>query len=235
MLKRKNNWCLLGYISKNCCIFAAKKSIYTSFLIKDNMKTKIRKTLSELCKDMGLTDKALDELSEIGAQGLATDASDEDIKKAADSLVPYAKLMQGEITRKTRKSNHNQTPKSDGDGGGEGEGDDAISQAIAKHLAPFKEQLDKLQSENDALKAEKAKGERSALIAAEAKKLGIPEYLMKRIAIADDADIAKELADFKQELVNNNLMPKGAVSETGQKEDTMKADAKAWAESLPNK
>ena len=93
------------------------------------MKTKLRKILSELCKDMGLTDKALDELSEIGAQGLATDASDEDIKKAADSLVPYAKLMQGEITRKTRKSNHNQTPKSDGEGGDEGEGDYAIAQA----------------------------------------------------------------------------------------------------------
>ena len=198
------------------------------------MKTKLRKTLSELCKDMGLTDKALDELSEIGAQGLATDASDEDIKKAADSLVPYAKMMQGEITRKMRKTNHNQTPKSDGEGGGEGD-DDAIANAIAKQLAPFKEQLEKLQSENDALKAEKAKGERSAIIAAEAKKLGIPEYLMKRIAIADDADIAKELADFKQDLVNNNLMPKDAASETGQKEDAMKADAKAWAESLPNK
>ena len=200
------------------------------------MKAKLRKNLSELCKDMGLTDKALDELSEIGAQGLATDASDEDIKKAADSLVPYAKLMQGEITRKTRKNNHNQTPKSDGEGGDEGEGDDdAIANAIAKQLAPFKEQLEKLQSENDALKAEKAKGERSAIIAAEAKKLGIPEYLMKRIAIADDADIAKELADFKQDLVNNNLMPKDAALETGQKEDAMKADAKAWAESLPNK
>ena len=58
---------------------------------------------------------------------------------------------------------------------------------------------------------------------------------MKRIAIADDADIAKELADFKQDLVSNNLMPKDAASETGQKEDAMKADAKAWAESLPNK
>jgi len=198
------------------------------------MKTKLRKTVSELCKDMGLTDKALDELTEIGAQGLAADASDEDIKKAADSLVPYAKMMQGEITRKMRKTNHNQTPKSDGEGGDEGD-DDAIAQAIAKQLAPFKEQLEKLQSENDALKAEKAKGERSALIAAEAKKLGIPEYLMKRIAIADDADIAKELADFKQDLVSNNLMPKDAASETGQKEDAMKADAKAWAESLPNK
>lgn len=200
------------------------------------MKTKLRKTISELCKDMGLTDKALDELAEIGSQGLDANASDEDIKNKADSLVPFAKMMQGEITRKMRKPNHNQTPKSDGEGGDEGDGDkDGIAAIIAEQLAPFKEQLNKLQSENDALKAEKAKGERSALIAAEAKKLGIPEYLMKRIAIADDADITKELTEFKQDLVNNNLMPKDAASETGQKEDAMKADAKAWAESLPNK
>lgn len=200
------------------------------------MNENLRKLLSELCKDMGLTNKALDELAEIGSQGLDEKASDEDIKKAADLLVPYAKMMQGEITRKTRKSNHNQTLKSTDEGGDEGDGDkDGIAAIVAAQLAPFKTQLEKLQSENDDLKAEKAKGERSALIAAEAKKLGIPEYLMKRIAIADDADITKELTEFKQDLVNNNLMPKDAALEQGQKDDAMKADAKAWAESLPNK
>lgn len=43
------------------------------------MKKKFRKLLSEKCKDMGLTDKALDDLVEIGAEGLADDASDEDL------------------------------------------------------------------------------------------------------------------------------------------------------------
>ena len=201
------------------------------------MNERLRKTLSELCKDMGLTDKALDELAEIGSQGLTATSTDEDIKKAADSLVPYAKLMQGEITRKTSKRNQTPKPKKkdDGDEGDDDDDDKGIAAIVAKQLAPFKEQMDKLQAENDALKAEKAKGERDALIAAEAKKLGIPDYLIKRIAIADDADVAKELAAFKQDLVNNNLMPKGAASETGKTEDQMKADAKAWAESLPNK
>ena len=201
------------------------------------MNERLRKTLSELCKDMGLTDKALDELAEIGSQGLTDTSTDEEIKNAADSLVPYAKLMQGEITRKTSKRNQTPKPKKkdDGDEGDDDDDDKGIAAIVAKQLAPFKEQMDKLQAENDALKAEKAKGERDALIAAEAKKLGIPDYLIKRIAIADDADVAKELAAFKQELVNNNLMPKGAVSETGKTEDQMKADAKAWAESLPNK
>lgn len=200
------------------------------------MNEKLRKLLSELCKDMGLTDKALDELAKIGSQGLDEKASEEDIKKAADLLVPYAKMTQGEITRKTRNNNHNQPAKSSGEGEGEGENDDknGIAAIIAKELAPIKEQMSKLQSENDALKAEKAKGERSALIAAEAKKLGIPEYLMKRVAIADDADIAKELSELKQDLVNNHLMPKDAASETGATDEAMKADAKAWAASLPN-
>ncbi len=200
------------------------------------MNKKLRKTLSELCKDMGLTDKALDELTELGSQGLEETASDEDIKKAADLLVPYAKLMQGEITRKTRR--HHQTTKNDKDDVDEDDDDDddhGIAAIVAKQLAPFKEQMDKLQKENDDLKAERAKGERTQLIATEAKKLGIPEYLFKRIAIADDADVAKELANFKQDLVNNNLMPKDAALEPGKVTDQMKADAKAWAEKLPNK
>lgn len=201
------------------------------------MNTKLRKTISELCKDMGLTEKALDELAEIGSQGLTDTSTDEEIKNAADSLVPYAKLMQGEITRKTSKRNQTPKPKKkdDGDEGDDDDDDKGIAAIVAKQLAPFKEQMDKLQAENDALKAEKAKGERDALIAAEAKKLGIPDYLIKRIAIADDADVAKELAAFKQDLVNNNLMPKDAASVTAGTEDQMKAAAKSWAESLPDK
>ena len=201
------------------------------------MNERLRKTLSELCKDMGLTDKALDELAEIGSQGLTATSTDEDIKKAADSLVPYAKLMQGEITRKTSKRNQTPKPKKkdDGDEGDDDDDDKGIAAIVAKQLAPFKEQMDKLQAENDALKAEKAKGERDALIAAEAKKLGIPDYLIKRIAIADDADVAKELAAFKQELVSNNLMPKDAASVKAGSNDEMKAAAKSWAETLPDK
>lgn len=201
------------------------------------MNTKLRKTISELCKDMGLTEKALDELAELGSQGLTDTSTDEEIKNAADSLVPYAKLMQGEITRKTSKRNQTPKPKKkdDGDEGDDDDDDKGIAAIVAKQLAPFKEQMDKLQAENDALKAEKAKGERDALIAAEAKKLGIPDYLIKRIAIADDADVAKELAAFKQDLVNNNLMPKDAASVTAGTDDQMKAAAKSWAESLPDK
>lgn len=199
------------------------------------MNKKLKETLSELCKDMGLSEKALEELCENGSQGLKDESSDEDVKKVADSLVPFARMMQGEITRKMQKKTPTPpappkevppAPK----GGEEGE----IAKAIAEQLAPFKAQLEKLQGENEALKAEKAKGERLAQIQETAKKMGIPDSFMKWVTIADDADIEKSLTEIKQGLVNDSLLPKSAAEETSKIEAMMKEDAKAWAESLPN-
>ncbi len=194
------------------------------------MKKKFRTALSERCKDFGLTDKALDDLTELGIKSLKDDASDEDITKAVDLLVPYAKAIQGEITRKTRKTTQSAEKPSDGEGKGEGE---KSGEEMPEWAKGFQAKLDALEKENATLKAEKTKTERAALIAEKAKKLGIPDYLMKRVSFADDADLDKELADYKQELVTNNLMPKDATSEKGGKDEAMKADAKSWAESLP--
>lgn len=196
------------------------------------MKKKFRKLLSEKCKDMGLTDKALDDLVEIGAEGLADDASDEDIAAKVDSLVPYAKAMQGEITRKTQRPKpQSKKPQSNDEGEDEGGNEDEAPE----WFKPFQKKLTDLEPENAALKAEKAKTTRQAEISAKAKKLGIPDYLMKRVSFAEDADLDKELADYKQELVTNNLMPKEQAHETGSSKEAMEAAAKAWAESLPNK
>ena len=194
------------------------------------MKKKFRTALSERCKDFGLTDKALDDLTELGIKSLKDDASDEDITKAVDLLVPYAKAIQGEITRKTRKTTQSAEKPSDGEGKGEGE---KSGEEMPEWAKGFQAKLDALEKENAILKAEKTKTERAALIAEKSKKLGIPDYLMKRVSFADDADLDKELADYKQELVTNNLMPKDATSEKGGKDEAMKADAKSWAESLP--
>ena len=93
------------------------------------------------------------------------------------------------------------------------------------------EQLDALKAENETLKAERTKAERTASIAAKAKELGIPEYLMKRVTLADDADIDAELTAFKQELVNNSLLPKTGGLQTTTDAQII-ADADAWVESL---
>ena len=85
------------------------------------------------------------------------------------------------------------------------------------------------------MKAEKSAAERTAQISATAKKLGIPDYLMKHVTIKDDEDIEKTLGEYKQDLVNNSLLPKDSGeggSATVDKQ--MEADAEAWAKSLPD-
>ena len=192
------------------------------------MKKKFLTALSVKCKSYGLTDKALDELVELGSKDLAEDATDEDIEKAVDLLVPFAKAMQGEITRKTSKKKPSIKPSDD-------EGDDEGNDEKApKWFAPYKEKIEALETENAALKAKEKANERASLISEKAKKLGIPDYLMKRVSFADDADIDKELEEYKQELVSNNLVPKEQANEKGTKEEAMKAAADAWAKTLPD-
>lgn len=202
------------------------------------MKAKFKTLLSDKTKDFGLTSKAIDELTDLGVEGLAADASDADIEAKVNSLVPFAKAMQGEITRKSQKKSSTKTSTQTEEVNEEDETttqNATLAALIEAQMKPFKEQLDKLTSENEALKAEKTRSERNALIADKARQLGIPDYLMKRVSFAEDADLDKELADYKQELVNNNLVSKDSSFETGKTEDAMKTEAKSWAESLPNK
>ena len=202
------------------------------------MKKKFLSLLTEKCKDMGLTSKALDDLVEMGTEGLADDASDEDISKKVDSLVPFAKAMQAEITRKTRKDTSKQSKKqsTEDDGeGNEGNNGDNEPEWFKNAMKKRDEELAELKRENETLKAEGAKKSRSEQIAAKAKELGIPDFLMKRFSMADDADIEKELTEYKQDLVTNKLMPQDAAHEMSGSEEAMRSEAKAWAESLPNK
>lgn len=203
------------------------------------MKKKFLSALEIKCKDMGLTKNALNELTELGAKSLKDDATDDDINAAVDSLVPFAKAMQSEITRKTsRKPSTTQSTDTTGEGG-EGEstttGGETGSEEMPAWAKTMQSQLASLTAENAALKADKAKAERTATIAAKAKSLGIPDYLVKRMTFAEDADIDAELTSFKQELVNNNLMPKGQAHEGGSTDAQDIADAEAWAKTLSNR
>lgn len=197
------------------------------------MKKKLLAALTAKCKQYGLTPKAIEELVEIGASDLTEEATDDEIAAKVDSLVPYAKAMQGEITRKSRKKSSAKPSKDEGDGeeedGETGEDDEPA------WMKKVNERLEALETENKTLKEEKAKTERASLIADKAKKLGIPEYLVKRMSFAEDADLDKELSDLKQDLVNNNLMPKDRSHELGTSEEEAKAAAEAWAQTLPDK
>lgn len=197
------------------------------------MNTKLFEVLKTKCKSFGLTKKALEELTELGSSELTDESTDEEIAAKADLLVPYAKAMQGEITRKTRKSSTKKQSEDEGDG--EDESDTDMPAWFKTYQQSNDARIAALEQENTTLKAEKAATERATTIADKAKKLGIPEFMVKHIHIADDADVDAELASFKQELVNNSLMPKGQAHETGKIDLTQaKEDAKSWAASLPD-
>lgn len=199
------------------------------------MNTKLFEVLKTKCKPFGLTKKALEELTELGSSELTDESTDEEIAAKADLLVPYAKAMQGEITRKTRKSSTKKQSEDEGDG--EDESDTEMPAWFKQYQQSNDQRIAALEKENNDLKAEKAATERATTIADKAKKLGIPEFMVKRIigSIAEDADVDAELANFKQELVNNSLMPKGQAHEAGKIDLTQaKEDAKSWAAGLPD-
>lgn len=197
------------------------------------MNTKLFEVLKTKCKSFGLTKKALEELTELGSSELTDESTDEEIAAKADLLVPYAKAMQGEITRKTRKSSTKKQSEDEGDG--EDESDTDMPAWFKTYQQKNDARIAAIEQENTTLKAEKAATERATTIADKAKKLGIPEFMVKRLHIADDADIDAELTNFKQELVNNSLMPKGQAHEAGKVDLTQaKEDAKTWAAGLPD-
>lgn len=192
------------------------------------MIKKLLKVLQAKCKDFGLSEKAIEDLATSGSEGLKEDSSDEDIEKTADSLARYAKLMQAEVTRKSQKKVvEDPKPQDEGKGSDEPEW-------FKNYKAEQERAMKELKDENAAMKLEKSKADRNATIAAKAKELGIPDFLMKRISIADDADIDKELTEYKQELVTNSLMPVDKADILSSSEQAAKDDAKAWANTLPN-
>ena len=197
------------------------------------MKKKFRKVLSEKCADFGLTSKAIDELTDLGSANLKDDASDEDIAAAVDLLVPYAKAMQGEITRKAQSKQS--AKQSEKEGNGEGKEKDGMPDWFKEWKESNDSRIAALEKENSDLKAEKTATERATLIAEKAKKLGLPDFLLKGRVFAEDADIDKELTELKQELVNHNLMPKGQTLEITTETQQMTSEEDSWAKSLPDK
>lgn len=192
------------------------------------MNKKFYSFLQDKCKDFGLSEKAIEDLAKAGSEGITDDSSDEDIQKRADSLVPYAKLMQAEVTRKAQKPKPDPTADETGK---EKSGEDE-PEWFKKYKTATDKKLADLETENATLKLEKSKAERTSLINSTAKKLGIPSALMKHFTLGDDADVEKELTDFKQELITEKLMAADEADITSSSEQAAKDDAEAWAKTL---
>lgn len=200
------------------------------------MKQKFSEMVKANVKDFGLTDKAIEDLIATSIEGIDEKTTEEELKKMADSLTPFARLMQAEITRKAQsiKAKKEPTPPQ--------KEKEETQQTTKSEEEPdwfknYKIEQDKtisaLKNENEKFRQERASAERGRVISETAKRLGIPDFLMKTYKIEDDADVEQNLLAFKQELVTNSLLPKEAPSPATQ-EKAMIEEAKKWAASLPD-
>jgi len=208
------------------------------------MNTKLLEFLKTKCKDFGLNNKAIEELATIGSESITDESTDEDIEKIAGTLVPFAKAMQAEVTRKlqdrTRNSRDNeggdgsQSDGTDGDGNGGGKGGDDVPEYLKKFMKEMREQNDQLSKKITEYEQKEKTAQRKAEISAKAKELGIAENLLKRISIGDDEDVTEALTEYKQSLVDLGLPGKESPTIMSSSEEEVKEDAKSWAEKLPD-
>jgi hypothetical protein len=208
------------------------------------MNTKLLEFLKTKCGDFGLNSKAIEELATIGSESITDESTDEDIESIAESMVPYAKAMQAEVTRKlqgrSRNSRDNeggdgsQSDGTDGDGNGGGKGGDDVPEYLKKFMKEMREQNDQLSKKITEYEQKEKTAQRKAEISAKAKELGIAENLLKRINIGDDEDITEALTEYKQSLVDLGLPGKESPKIMSSSEEEVKEDAKSWAEKLPD-
>ena len=127
--------------------------------------------------------------------------------------------------------------------GGQGGGQqkqpkDELLELFNKYKEENDKKLNALIEENTKFKAEKAKGERNALILAKAKELKISKSRIDEgFAIPDDMDeagITTYLSKVKKNEVAKGLEDRSSAFSLSTSEDQGKELAKEWAKSLPD-
>lgn len=173
------------------------------------MHKKLLEKLTAKCKDMGLSAESIQQIAEVASNGLADDATDEDVEARANQFVPVLKTMQGEATRWVNAKNkpsqqqqqqQQQQPKPK-------EADDVVQAVLAameeKYGTQLKTQADTITNLQEKL----ATGERKALIAGAMKRLGLTEKDMEFVSVPADANVDEYLGKYKQNLVDRGLKP----------------------------
>lgn len=193
------------------------------------MNKKLLENLKAKCKDMGLSEAALEQIAGIASNGLEETATDEAIEERAKQYVPILQAMQGEATRWAQKNKQEPLtpptppappqPKLD-----EAEPWKAAIAEIEKKYAGVMETQNTTIQE---LQAKLAASERTGVIAAAMKKLGLTEADMEFVSIPADANIDEYLGKYKQSLVNRGLKPAdpNASKEAKDKAESDMADA----------
>ena len=206
------------------------------------MKEKIYNQLKQEYSRLGLSDELLQSVAaSLEATGLVTDENLATVVKGQENML---KSYQSNFDKlRTESAGYKKELEELKARGGQGGGQqkqpkDELLELFNKYKEENDKKLNALIEENTKFKAEKAKGERDALILAKAKELKISKSRIEEgFAIPDDMDeagIATYLSKVKKNEVAKGLEDRSSAFSLSTSEDQGKELAKEWAKSLPD-
>ena len=206
------------------------------------MKEKIYNQLKQEYSRLGLSDELLQSVAaSLEATGLVTDENLATVVKGQENML---KSYQSNFDKlRTESAGYKKELEELKARGGQGGGQqkqpkDELLELFNKYKEENDKKLNALIEENTKFKAEKAKGERNAMILAKAKELKISKSRIEEgFAIPDDMDeagIATYLSKVKKNEVAKGLEDRSSAFSLSTSEDQGKELAKEWAKSLPD-
>ncbi|HIY88220.1 MAG TPA: hypothetical protein H9824_05900 [Candidatus Bacteroides pullicola] len=207
------------------------------------MKEKIYNQLKQEYARLGLSDELLQSVAaSLEATGLVTDENLATVVKGQENMLKSYQSNFDKLRTEGagyKKELEELKAKGGGQGGGQQQ---QPKNEMPEWFTKYKDEQDKklnaLIEENTKFKAEKAKGERNALILAKAKELKISKSRIEEgFAIPDDMDeagIATYLSKVKKNEVAKGLEDRSSAFSLSTSEDQGKELAKEWAKSLPD-
>lgn len=170
------------------------------------MHKKLLEKLTAKCKDMGLSTESIQQIAEVASNGLADDAADEDVEARANQYEPVLKAMQDEATRWAQKKQQPKPTDPPTDPKPK-EADDLVAQVVAQMEAKYGTQFQSQQDTINKLQQQLADSQRTQVIGAAMKKLGLTDKDMEFITVPADANVDEWLGKYKQSLVDRGLKP----------------------------
>ena len=206
------------------------------------MKEKIYNQLKQEYARLGLSDELLQSVAaSLEATGLVTDENLATVVKGQENML---KSYQSNFDKlRTEGAGYKKELEELKAKGGQGGGQqkqpkDELLELFNKYKEENDKKLNALIEENTKFKAEKARGERNALILAKAKELKISKSRIEEgFAIPDDMDeagIATYLSKVKKNEVAKGLEDRSSAFSLSTTEDQGKELAKDWAKNLPD-
>lgn len=207
------------------------------------MKEKIYNQLKQEYARLGLSDELLQSVAaSLEATGLVTDENLATVVKGQENML---KSYQSNFDKlRTEGAGYKkELEELKARGGGQGGGQqkqpkDELLELFNKYKEENDKKLNALIEENTKFKAEKAKGERNAMILAKAKELKISKSRIEEgFAIPDDMDeagITSYLSKVKKNEVAKGLEDRSSAFSLSTPEAQGNELAKEWAKSLPD-